>query len=130
METKAFEITSAVPVTAYLGANSHTSNRAPDDILMKPIGDDDTEYVISCYLGELTGTVIPGSFFMIIPQQPGTRVEVYKYEDDMWVEQFPDVIHKLQVLTHDAPYSGSRYDDFTGWRVNASQPIAVISRHG
>ena len=102
----------------------------PDDVLMNPINDDDTEFVITSYLGESTGNNIPGSFFMIIPEQSGTRTDVFKYENDMWVEQFSDVIHKFQVLTHDSYDSSNRYDDFTGWRVKATHPIAVISGHG
>ena len=130
VKTKAFEITSDVPVTVYLGSNRQASDRVPDDILMKPINDDDTEFVITSYLGESTGDNIPGSFFMIIPEQSGTRIDVFKYENDMWVKQFSDVIHKFQVLTHDSYYSSNIYDDFTGWRVKATYPIAVISGHG
>ena len=130
LETKAFEITSDVPVTVYLGTNSQ-STRTPDDILLKPIHDDDTEFVITSYLGESVASSRPGSFFMIIPQQPGiTLVEILKYENGIWEEQYAGVVRKFQVLTHDAFNSSNKYDDYTGWRVVASQPIAVISGHG
>ena len=130
LEYKAFEITSDVPVTVYLGTYYQDSYYTPDDILMKPIGDTDTEFVIASYIGDTTSGSRPGSFFMIIPKLAGTLVQVFKYENDLWVQQYVGVIHKFQVLTHDAYYSDDRYQDFTGWRILANLPIAVISGHG
>ena len=130
LETKAFEITADVPISVYLGTDQHASLRTPDDILMKPIDDADTEFIITSFAGESTGDSRPMSFFMIIPREHGTIVNILKFENDMWVEQYSGVVQKFEVLTHDAYYSGDRKEDFTGWRVNASQPIAVISGHG
>ena len=129
VETKAIEITSEVPVTVYLGTNKHTSIRVPDNILMKPIHADDTEFVITSYLGKSTG-IRPGSFFMVIPEQHAALVVILKYEHDMWVEQYSGTLYKYEVLTYDAYYPSNQNEDYTGWRVLASQPIAVISGQG
>ena len=46
----------------------------------------------------------------------------------MWVEEISDVIQKYEVSTQDTFYA-SNSEDFTGWRINVSQPVAVISGH-
>ena len=130
VETKAFEITSDVPVTVYLGTNRQASHRVPDDVLVKPINDDDTEFVITSYLGKSTRTTRPGYFFMVIPKQHATLVAILKYENDMWVEQYSETLYKYEVLTYDAYYSTNQNEDNTGWRILASLPIAVISGQG
>ena len=131
VEIKAFEITSEVPVTVYLGTLYHRSNRIPDDILMKPIHDDDTEFVITSYTGdEEKGEYRPGSFFMVIPKEHATFVIILKYENDMWMEQYSGTLYKYEVLTYDAYYSTNQNEDYTGWRILASHPIAVISGQG
>ena len=82
------------------------------------------------YIGETTDDRGPGSYSMVMPKLAGTRVDIFRYENDMWVEQFSDIIQKYQVLTQDAYYTSNIHEDFTVWRIVASQPIAVISGSG
>ena len=101
--------------------------------MVRPITTDDTEYIISSYPGISFGTSSrywPNSYFMIISQFDESLVQVFNFENDIWVQQYSGLLNKFDVFTHDSFYVNDAYTDYTGWRVVATQPVAVISGHG
>ena len=133
VENKGIEVTSDEPVSVHIGTLYQYSYRIPDDIMVRPITADDTEYIISSYPGTSSGsssTYLPNSYFMIIPQFDESLVEVFSFENDIWVQQYSVVLDKFEVFTLDYYYVRDGNEDYTGWRVVATQPVAVISGHG
>ena len=133
VESKGIEVTSDEPVSVYIGTEYHTSYYIPDDIIVRPITADDTEYIISSYPGtssHSSSTYWPNSYFMIVPQFDGSLVQVFNFENEIWVQQYSGVLNKLEVFTQDYFYVNDGYTDYTGWRVVSTQPVAVISGHG
>ena len=51
LENKGFELTSDDPVTAALGSSSHDSTHSPDDLLIRPLTLNDTEFFIISFFG-------------------------------------------------------------------------------
>ena len=132
LESKGLEITSDEPVSVYIGTEMQW-HRIPDDIMVRPITADDTEYIISSYPGISSGSSSeywPNSYFMIIPQFDESLVQVLNFKNDIWAQQYSVVLNKFDVFTHDSFYANDGYTDYTGWRVVATQPVAVISGHG
>ena len=133
VESKGLEVTSDEPVSVYIGTEYQRSYYIPDDIMVRPITADDTEYIINSYPGtssSSSATYWPNSYFMIIPQFDESLVQVFNFENDIWVQQYSVVLSKFEVFTHDSFYANDGYTDYTGWRVVASQPVAVISGNG
>ena len=133
VESKGVEVTSDEPVSVQIGIQSQASYYIPDDIMVRPITSDDTEYIISSYPGTGPGSsssIWPNSYFMIIPTFDDSLVEVFNFENEIWVQQYSGVLNKFDVFTQDYFYVNDEYNDYTGWRVVASQPVAVISGHG
>ena len=133
VETKGIEVTSDEPVAVYIGTQYHSSYLIPDDIMVRPSTPDDTEYIISSYPGtssHTSATNWPNSYFMIIAQFNDSLVQVFNFENGIWVQQYSGVLNRFQVFTQDYFYVNDGYTDYTGWRVTATQPVAVISGHG
>ena len=133
VETKGVEVTSDEPVSVQIGMNRQYAYDMPDDIMARPITTEDTEYIISSYPGtgsESSSTIWPNSYFMIVAQFDESLVQVFNFVNDIWVQQYSEVLNKFEVFTQDYFYVNDGYTDYTGWRVIASQPIAVISGHG
>ena len=133
VESKGIEVTSDEPISVYIGTEYQTSYYIPDDIMVRPITADDTEYIISSYPGTSsysTSTYWPNSYFMIVPQFDESLVQVFNFENEIWVQQYSGVLNKFEVFTQDYFYVNDGDTDYTGWRVVATQPVAVISGHG
>ena len=133
VESKGIMVTSDEPVSVYIGTEKQTSYYIPDDIMVRPITSDDTEYIISSYPGtssQSSSTYWPNSYFMIIPQFDGSLVQVFNFENDIWVQQYSGVLNKFEVFTQDYFYVNDGDTDYAGWRVVSTQPVAVISGHG
>ena len=130
IETKGFELTSDELVSVHIGAEHKSNYELPDDILMRPVTVVDTEYIISSYPGTDISTSWPGSYFMIIPKSDQTLVQVYSFENNIWLQQYSGILNQFDVLTQDSYYADDGYTDYTGWRVLANKPVAVISGHG
>ena len=133
VESKGLEVTSDEPVSVYIGTEYQQTYYIPDEIMVRPITADDTEYIINSYPGtssSSSSTFWPNSYFVIIPQFDESLVQVFNIENDIWVQQYSVVLSKFEVFTLDSFYADDDYIDYTGWRVVASQPIAVISGNG
>ena len=133
VESKGIEVTSDEPVSVTIGTQYQQDYYIPDEIMVRPITADDTEYIINSYPGtssSSSSTHFPNSYFMIIPQFNESLVQVFTFENDIWVQQYSVVLSKFEVFTHDSFYAKDGYTDYTGWRVIASQPVAVISGNG
>ena len=101
--------------------------------MVRPITADDTEYIISSYSGtssQSLSTYWPNFYFMIVPQFGQSLVQVFNFENEIWVQQYSEVLNKFEVFTQDYFYANDGNTDYTGWRVVATQPVAVISGHG
>ena len=128
VEFKGYVLTSDDPVSVHIETEYQADYLVPDTIMVRPVADDDKEYIISSYLGTSTSTdTWPGSYF--IPKYDDTLVQIFKYENDMWVEQHSLVIDSFRVFTQDSYYANDDAD-YTGWRVIASRAVGVISGHG
>ena len=133
VESKGVEVTSDEPVSVQIGTEVQRHYYIPDDIMVRPITANDTEYIISSYPGTSSGTSStfwPNSYFMIVPQFDQSLVQVFNFENEIWVQQYSEVLNKFEVFTQDYFYVNDEDTDYTGWRVVASQPVAVISGHG
>ena len=133
VETKGLEVTSDEPVSVYIGTEYQQSHLIPDDVMVRPITADDTEYIISSYPGtssHSSSTYSPNSYFMIISQFDDSLVQVFNFENYTWIQQYDVILNHLEVFTHDYFYVNDGDTDYTGWRVLATQPVAVISGHG
>ena len=133
VEAKGLEVTSDDPVSVYIGSQWQESHRIPDVIMVRPIRADDTEYIISSYPGTSftsSSTFWPNSYFMIIPQFDDSVVQVFNFENEIWIQQYSEILNKFEVFTQDYFYVNDTYTDYTGWRVVTTKPVAVISGHG
>ena len=138
VEVKGVEVTSDEPVSVQIGTQRQLSYLMPDEIMVRPITTDDTEYLISSYPGTPGSSSFvkpPTSYFMIISQSDESLVEVFNF-NEIWVQQYSAALNKFEVFTQDYYHLNDATDytdctaDYTGWRVVASQPVAVISGHG
>ena len=133
VETKGIEVTSDEPVSVNIGTRRQYDYNIPDEIMVRPVTADDTEYIISSYPGTAYGFTMaywPNSYFMIIPQFDGSLVQIFSFENDIWVQKYSVVLDTFEVFTLDFFYVRDGDIDYTGWRVVATQPVAVISGHG
>ena len=130
VESKGFVLTSDEPVSVYIGTEYQQSYRIPDEIIIRPVTSDDTEYIISSYPGTGSSGGSPGSYFIITSQYDDTSVQMFSFENDIWVQKYSGVLNKFEVMTEDSYITNDGVSDYTGWRVLASQPISVIAGHG
>ena len=131
VESKGYELISDDPVSVYIGTEYLRSYRIPDEIMVRPITADDTEYIVSSYPGTSSSSSYwPNSYFMIIPQVNESLVQVFNFENNIWVQQYSMVLNTFEVMTHDSYYVSDGYTDYTGWRIVSTQPVSVISGHG
>ena len=77
LENKGFEMRSDYPVTATLGGSSHSNTHSPDEMLLRPVTANDTEFFIISFLGiSRSSSGFPQSFFMITATEDNTSVSI------------------------------------------------------
>ena len=88
LENKGFELKSDFPITATVGSSSHDSEQSPDDMLLRPLSYNDTEYFIISFLGSSRSSSRgPQSFFSITAAEDDTDISIYENDGSSYSDQ-------------------------------------------
>ena len=78
LEDKGFELISDTPVSVIIGCPDYSNRYAPDNMLLRPLSADDTDFVITSFIGSTYGVArAPLSFFSITASDDDTSVSIY-----------------------------------------------------
>ena len=88
LEDKGFELISDTPVSVTIGCPDYTDRYAPDNMLLRPLSADDTDFVITSFIGSSTSpSYEPLSFFSITASEDDTTIDVYDNNRDSYTTQ-------------------------------------------
>ena len=78
LEDKGFELTSDTPVSVIIGCPDYSERFTPDAMLLRPVSAEDTDFVITSFIGSSTSSSRqPLSFFVITASDDDTTIEIY-----------------------------------------------------
>ena len=78
LEDKGFELKSDTPVSVTIGCPDYDDQFAPDSMLLRPLSADQTDFVITSFIGSRTGySYAPLSFFSITASDDDTTISIY-----------------------------------------------------
>ena len=93
LEQKGFLLTSDTPVSVTIGCPDNSDQHAPDNILLRPLSADDTEFVITSFIGSSTSWYEkPQSFFSIAASEDNTNISIYNNDGDIHTTQILNVL--------------------------------------
>ena len=87
LEDKGFELRSDVPVTVTIGCTDYTDRLAPDSMLLRPLSAEDTDFVITSFMGSTSSSYEPWSFFSITASEDDTTIDIYDNNRDSYTTQ-------------------------------------------
>ena len=88
LEQKGFLLTSDTPVSVTIGCPDNSDRYTPDNILLRPLSADDTEFVIASFIGSSRGHYEkPQSFFSIAASEDNTNISIYDNDGDIYSTQ-------------------------------------------
>ena len=125
VETKAYEVTAGKDITVHIGTAANTNEHTPEDTLIRPVASlGQLTYVMSHGPRSGPGNFQPGSFYSVIATTAVTNVEIRPGYQQPVIHSFP--LRLWEVFTDD----GGKSSDFTGYLIQADQPVLVMSGHG
>ena len=88
LEDKGFELRSDAPVTITIGCSQYRDQHSPDDMLLRPLSADDTDFMITSFLGSTTSSSNePLSFFVITAAEDDTTITIYDNDNQIDIIQ-------------------------------------------
>ena len=88
LEEKGFELTSDVPVSVTIGCTDYEDQLASDAMLLRPLSAEDTDFVITSFIGSNTSPdAYPQSFFSITASEDDTTIDIYDNNGDSYTTQ-------------------------------------------
>ena len=96
LEDKGFELISDAPVSVIIGCPDYSDRWAPDAMLLRPVSAEDTDFVITSFIGSNTySSPAPLSFFIIMASEDSTTISIY---DDNRASYTTQSLNKLVLV--------------------------------
>ena len=88
LEDKGFELISDSPVSVIIGSTDYSNKYSPDNMLLRPLSAEDTDFVITSFLSSTLGSAYaPLSFFSIAASDDDTTIQIYDNSREIYTTQ-------------------------------------------
>ena len=87
LEVKGFELISDTPISVIIGCPDYSERHAPDNMLLRPLSADDTDFVITSFSTGGGISPAPLSFFSIAASDDDTIISIYDSNGDSYTTQ-------------------------------------------